>query len=184
MVKFSLNSFLKFLVKSVARIIYLCIFNVCASLAFYWIDRNILQLQKVFFCWLWKTKPEKLRLKKVIPNIFHQCNLAFALFLLVIPFWYWPTFCCFIEITSEHIGYRQMTEIISLKYGGLNISKEHVRKALVNIDPQGVSMRKKKTIKRRRYETNDPLDVFHIDGNYKLKRFSFTIHGRIDGFRI
>ena len=49
-----------------------------------------------------------------------------------------------------------MTEIISLKYG-VNISKEHVRKGLVDIDPEGVSMRKKKTIKRRTYETNDHL---------------------------
>ena len=74
-----------------------------------------------------------------------------------------------------------MTEIISLKYG-VNISKEHVRKALVDIDPEGVSMRKKKTIKRRTYETNGPFDVFHIDGNYKLKRFGVVIHGCIDGF--
>ena len=74
-----------------------------------------------------------------------------------------------------------MTEIISLKYG-VNISKEHVRKGLVDIDPEGVSMRKKKTIKRRTYETNDPFDVFHIDGNYKRKRFSFVIRGCIDGF--
>ena len=74
-----------------------------------------------------------------------------------------------------------MTEIISLKYG-VNISKEHVRKALVDIDPEGVSMRKKKTIKRRTYETNGPFDVFHIDGNDKLKRFGFAIHGCIDGF--
>ena len=59
-----------------------------------------------------------------------------------------------------------MTEIISLKYG-VNISKEHVRKALVDIDPEGVSMRKKKTIKRRTYETNGPFDVFHIDRNLK-----------------
>ena len=62
-------------------------------------------------------------------------------------------------ITSEYIGYRQMTEIISLKYG-VNISKKHVRKALVDIHPEGVSMRKKKTIKRRRYETNGSFDVF------------------------
>ena len=74
-----------------------------------------------------------------------------------------------------------MTEIISLKHG-VNISKEHVRKALVDIDPEGVSMRKKKTIKRRTYETNGPFDVFHIDGNDKLKRFGFAIHGCIDGF--
>ena len=74
-----------------------------------------------------------------------------------------------------------MTEIISLKYR-VNISKEHVRKALVDIDPEGVSMRKKKTIKRREYETNGPFNVFHIDGNNKLKRFGFALHGYIDGF--
>ena len=50
-----------------------------------------------------------------------------------------------------------MTEIISLKYG-VNISKEHVRKELVNIDPaEGASIRKKKIIKRRTYETNGLL---------------------------
>ena len=74
-----------------------------------------------------------------------------------------------------------MTEIISLKYR-VNISKEHVRKALVNIDPEGVSMRKKKTIKRREYKTNGPFDVFHIDENGKLKSFGFAIHGCIDGY--
>ena len=62
------------------------------------------------------------------------------------------------------------------------MSKEHVRKALVDIDPEGVSMHKKKTIKIRTYETNGPYDVLHIDGNDKLKRFGFAIHGCIDGF--
>ena len=57
-----------------------------------------------------------------------------------------------------------------------------MRKALVDIDPEGVSMRKKKTIKRRTYETNGPFDVFDIDANDKLKRFGLAIHGRIDGF--
>ena len=74
-----------------------------------------------------------------------------------------------------------MTEIISLKYG-VNFSKEHVRKALVDIDPEVVSMCKKKSIKRGIYETNGPFDVFHIDGNDKLKRFGFAIHGCIDRF--
>ena len=99
----------------------------------------------------------------------------------MIGIWYCPTFCCIVGITSEHIGYRHRTEIISLKYG-VNISKEHVKKALVDVDTEGVSMRKKKTIKRRTYETNRPVDVFHIDGNDKLKRFGFAIHGCIDGF--
>ena len=59
-----------------------------------------------------------------------------------------------------------MTEIISLKHG-VNISTEHVRKRLFNIGLEGVSIRKKKTRKRRTYETYGPFDVFHIDGNCK-----------------
>ena len=74
-----------------------------------------------------------------------------------------------------------MTEIISLKYG-VNISKEHARKGLADIDPKGVSLRKKKAVKRRTYETNGPFYVFHIYGNQKLKRFGFAIRGCIDGF--
>ena len=66
---------------------------------------------------------------------------------MVIAIWYCPTFCCFIGIASEHIGYRQMTVIISLKYGN-NITKEHARKALADIDPESVSIPKKKIIKR------------------------------------
>ena len=118
---------------------------------------------------------------KVSPNIFHKYKLAFKLFLLVIAIWYFASLYCFIEITSEHIGYRQMTEIISLKYG-VNVSKEYMRKGLVDIELEGVSMRKKKTIKRRTYETNGQFDMFHIDGNYKLKRFGFVIRECIDGF--
>ena len=85
---------------------------------------------------------------KVIPNIFHKYNLAFKLFLLVIAIWYFPALCCFVGITSKHIGYRQMTEIVSLKCG-VNISKERVRKGLADIDLEGVSMHKKKTMKKK-----------------------------------
>ena len=74
-----------------------------------------------------------------------------------------------------------MTEIITLMYR-VNISKEHGRKGLVDIDLEGVSMRKKKTIKRKTYETNGPFDIFHIDRNYKLKKFGFAIRKCIDGF--
>ena len=124
MVKFSLHSFLKFFIKSVARMIYHSIFNFCASFTFYWIGRNMLQLQK-YSVDSEKQNPRNLDSKKVIPNIFHKHNLAFVLFLLVIAIWWCPTSCCFIGITSEHIVYRQITEIISFKYR-VSISKEHV----------------------------------------------------------
>ena len=55
-----------------------------------------------------------------------------------------------------------------------------MRKGLVNVDPEGVPIRKKKKIKRRTYEANGSFDVLHIDENNKLKRFGFAIHGCID----
>jgi len=74
-----------------------------------------------------------------------------------------------------------MTELIALKFD-VNISRENVRKALLKVDPEGVETRRNKTIKRRIYQTEGPMDVLHIDGNDKLKRFGFAIHGCIDGF--
>ena len=35
---------------------------------------------------------------------------------------------------------------------------------------------------KEEHETNGPFDVFHIDGNVKLKRFDFAIHRYIGGF--
>ena len=79
------------------------------------------------------------------------------------------------------VGYRQMTESLSLKYG-VNVSKETVRRLIKEIDPEGVEMRKRGVIKRRIYETYGPGDIFHLDGNDKLKRWGFAIHGCVDEF--
>ena len=95
-----------------------------------------------------KKRQRNLDSTKVIPNIFHKCNLAFKLFLLVIAICYFAALCCFIGITSKHTGYKQMTEIVSLKCS-VNISKEHVRKGLADIDLESVSVHKKKTIKKK-----------------------------------
>lgn len=78
-------------------------------------------------------------------------------------------------------GYRQFTDFIMLKYN-LKISMEAVRKTLKLIDPSGVEERRNKVIKRRIYGSDGPGDIFHIDGNDKLKKWGFAIHGCIDGF--
>ena len=83
--------------------------------------------------------------------------------------------------SSSLVGYRQMTEIINWEYD-LNVCKENVRLALLEVDPQGVEDRRRKTINRRNYYTDGPGDVYHIDGNDKLKKWDFAIHGGIDGF--
>ena len=72
-----------------------------------------------------------------------------------------------------------MTETISVKYN-VNISKNDVRKVLKDLNPRGVQDRWRKLITRRIYDPNGPADVYHIDGNDKLKRWEFAIHGCID----
>ena len=84
-------------------------------------------------------------------------------------------------ISSSLVGYRQMTEIINWKYN-LTISKEAVRLALLEVDPQGVEGRRRKTIDQRNYYSDGPGDVYDIDGNDKSKKWGFAIHGGIDGF--
>ena len=83
--------------------------------------------------------------------------------------------------SSSLVSYRQMTEIINWKYN-LNVSKEAVRLALLEVDPQGVEGPRRKTINRGNYYTDGPGDVYHIDGNDKSKKWGFAIHGGIDGF--
>ena len=87
------------------------------------------------------------------------------------------------ELTTSrsHVGYRQMSEILNLKYN-IQVAKERVRKCLKDVDPEGVEERSKHVIKRRIYETKGPNDVYHIDGNDKLKKWGFCIHGCVDGF--
>ena len=42
------------------------------------------------------------------------------------------------------------------------------------IDPEGVERRLRNVIKHRVYETEGPAEIYHIDGNDKLKKFCHT----------
>ena len=82
------------------------------------------------------------------------------------------------------VGYRQMTEMtetITVKYN-INVSKNDVLKVLKELNPSDVQDRWRKLITCRIYDTNRLADVYHIDGNDKLKRCRFTMHGCIDEF--
>ena len=74
-----------------------------------------------------------------------------------------------------------MTEYITLKYN-IWVSKEDVRKAIKDIDPEGVDKRRKKVIHRRKYESLGPGQIYHLVGNDKLKSWGLCIHGCVDGF--
>lgn len=50
------------------------------------------------------------------------------------------------------------------------------------MDPGRAAFLRKNTLKRRVYDVNGPNHIWHIDGNDKLKRFGFSLHGAIDGY--
>jgi len=53
---------------------------------------------------------------------------------------------------------------------------------MLQLDPAGVERRRRRKLKRRKYYTPGPSNVWHIDGYDKLKPFGFSFHGCMDGF--
>ena len=79
------------------------------------------------------------------------------------------------------VGYRQMTEYITLKYN-IWVSKQDVRKAIKEIDLEGGDRWRRKVTHRRMYESLGPGHIYHLDDNDKLKRWGLCIHGCVDWF--
>ena len=82
--------------------------------------------------------------------------------------------------SGSGIGYRRIYKGLRLK--GLIVRREDVRKEIKKIDPEGVALRRRRKLHRRRYFSSGPNYAWHIDGHDKLKPFGFSIHGCIDGF--
>ena len=81
---------------------------------------------------------------------------------------------------GENRGYRNVHHRLVEK--GIQVSREVARMALKTIDPEGTERRSSHVLKRRTYRCKGPNEVWHIDGNDKIKPFGFCIHGAIDGF--
>ena len=67
---------------------------------------------------------------------------------------------------------------------GIRVPRSRVRASIHRVDPCGVALRKSIAIKRRIYNSHYPNYVWHIDidGNHKLIKWRFVIHGAIDGY--
>ena len=79
-------------------------------------------------------------------------------------------------------GIRRMKGFLTAR--GINLQWEHVRSSLWRIDPEGIILRSMQLnlVNRRRYFVPGPLSLWHLDGNHKLIRWGFVIHGCIDGY--
>ena len=78
-------------------------------------------------------------------------------------------------------GYRDMTRCLRMKHN-LSVRRETVMETMRVIDPDGVSLRRRHRLKRRKCTTPGPNFLWHIDGWDKLKSYGFDIHGCMDGF--
>lgn len=67
---------------------------------------------------------------------------------------------------------------------GLRVQERRVRESMHRVYPEGVLLRtlELRTTHRRGYNVYSPRALYHIDGNHKLIRWRFVIHGMIDGY--
>jgi hypothetical protein len=77
-------------------------------------------------------------------------------------------------------GNRQMLSYLQSR--GIIVQQNRVRESQQRIDPANSAMRKLTLLKHQKYMVNGPLALWHIDGNHKLIRWKFVIHGGIDGY--
>lgn len=64
----------------------------------------------------------------------------------------------------------------------LLVSREDIRLILGILDPDGVSARRARRLRRREYYASGPNFIWHIDGYDKLKPYGLCVHGCIDGY--
>lgn len=81
----------------------------------------------------------------------------------------------------SNYGHKWIWHLLNYRLG-IRAHQETVRHALLIMDPDGVTRRRQRRLRRRQYVNRGPNFVIHIDGYDKLKPFGISIHGAIDGF--
>ncbi|XP_055351690.1 uncharacterized protein LOC129597992 [Paramacrobiotus metropolitanus] len=79
-----------------------------------------------------------------------------------------------------NVGYRYING--QLKSGGLTVQRTRILASMRRLDPYGIANRFFHFVPRRIYSNAGPNALWHIDGNHKLVRWGFVIHGIIDGY--
>ena len=62
---------------------------------------------------------------------------------------------------------------------GVKVTGQRLRDSIHRVDSEGCILRKSKAVKRRVYNINvlGPHHLWHIEGNHKLIKYNFVIHG-------
>ena len=85
-----------------------------------------------------------------------------------------------LEKSGQQLGYRSMHLRCTL--AGFRVSMESVRVILRLLDPEGVELRRRRRLVRRRYYAKGPNYLWHVDSYDKLKPYGIAINGCVDGF--
>ena len=85
-----------------------------------------------------------------------------------------------LNTSGQQQGYRLMHLRCTLS--GLSVGMHNVRQLLKILDPEGVQLRRRRRLIRRRYYSEGPNFMWHMDSYDKLKPYGIAINGCIDGF--
>lgn len=85
-----------------------------------------------------------------------------------------------LESSGKLHGYRWMHK--KCLQTGYQIPRDTVYELMKLLDPEGISDRKRKRLRRRIYKSKGPNYVWHVDSYDKLKPFGIAVNGCIDGF--
>ncbi len=75
-----------------------------------------------------------------------------------------------------------LSVLTSTDLSGINVQRDRISEALRAINPIETANRLLQGTTRRKYTVPTPNSLWHIEGNHKLIRWKFVIHGGIDGF--
>jgi len=79
-----------------------------------------------------------------------------------------------------HDGERML--IGHLRSLNTHLQRWRIHESIHRVDPIGVRERSIKLILPRTYFSKGPNFVWHMDGNHKLIRWKYVIHGAVDGY--
>ena len=85
-------------------------------------------------------------------------------------------------IKADHPNDGERLIIGHLTRQNLILPRTRVRASIHRVDHEGTLQRRSVTVRRRTYHSEGPNFVWHIDGNHKLIKWRFVLHGSIDGY--
>lgn len=69
-----------------------------------------------------------------------------------------------------------------LRSQDIHLPRQRIQECIHRVDPGGVRSRSVRLIQRRTCYAEGANYVWHMDGNHKLIRWKFVIHGAVDGY--